>query len=65
MVKVCEEYADEFHVKFNGLKSKCLVFKRRGCQPSDSSVRINGVEIRNVQSAVHLDFRPSYLYTKL
>ena len=24
MVKVCEEYADEFHVKLNGLKSKFL-----------------------------------------
>ena len=63
MLNVCEEYADEFHVKFNGLKSKFLVFKGRGCRPSASSVRINGVEIRNVQSAVHLG--PSYLYTEL
>ena len=29
MIKVCEQYAKEYHVKFNGSKSKLIIFQRK------------------------------------
>ena len=30
MIKICEQYAVEYHIKFNGKKSKLMGFDNRG-----------------------------------
>lgn len=54
LVFICEEYANEYHVKFNGLKSKFLVFKGKGCSSRDESIMVNGSFLNNVDEADHL-----------
>ncbi len=54
LVKICEKYADEYDVKFNGAKSQYLVFKGRKCTPDNRTIVVGGVELKSVQSAMHL-----------
>ena len=30
MINICEQYAVEYHIKFNGKKSKLMCFDKRG-----------------------------------
>ena len=54
MISICEQYALEFNVQFNGKKSKLLIFKGRGCNVTIKSVMVNGDIIHDSDSANHL-----------
>ena len=54
LAKICEDYADEYDVQFNGAKSQYLVFKGRKCTHDRRTIVVGGAELERVQSAVHL-----------
>ena len=55
LVSICEDYASEYCVQFNGLKSQFLVFKGRGCSINNNcSIDVNGRSLNNITSTVHL-----------
>ena len=54
LVSVCEKYASEFDILFNGSKSKLLFFKERFSNGMESGIMVNR-EIVNISvNAVHL-----------
>ena len=60
LVKICEVYADEYHVLFNGPKSKLLVFKGRDCVlPLDVCIYVNGQRVGIELCADHLGHKVS------
>ena len=59
LISICEDYAKEFNVTFNGSKSQFLVFKGKGCKVDNTSIVVNGTELSNVTSADHLGHRVS------
>ena len=54
MVKICEKYAADFDIKFNGSKSQLLVFGGRDCNLPQKGINVGGVELKYTDSAVHL-----------
>ncbi len=54
LVDICEKYAKEFNVKFNGAKSQYLVFKGRRCKEDERPIVVNGDELYKVPVAMHL-----------
>merc|ERR1712240_952700 len=54
MLKICEAYATEHDLLFNGAKSKLLIFNPQKVFESDPKLEINGEFIPNVKSAIHL-----------
>ena len=54
MLKICESYAAEHDLIFNGAKSKLLIFNPQKVYESDPKLELNGELIPNVKSAVHL-----------
>ena len=55
LVRICEFYADEYQVVFNGRKSKLLVFKGRDCVlPLDVYIYVNGQRVMCCKNADHL-----------
>ena len=54
LIKICEQYAVDFNIIFNGSKRKFLVFRGRGCPFDDRTVYVNGTALYSVNSAVHL-----------
>ena len=54
MLKICESYAAEHDLNFNGAKSKLLIFNPQKTYESDPMLELNGEHIPNVKSAVHL-----------
>ncbi len=54
LVTICEDYAREYNVKFNGAKSQFLIFKGRKCKDDNRPIVVNGAELRKVHNAVHL-----------
>ena len=56
LVDLCEEYAKENYILFNGNKSQFLNFKGRGNSPKDLEchVNVNGSRVWNVEQATHL-----------
>ena len=59
MVAICEQFADEFNVKFNGTKSKLLIYKGKGCNIGTKSINVNGDIVHSSESADHLGHRIS------
>ena len=59
LIEICEQYADDYCVKFNSAKSMYLVFRGRKCKPDNRTVVFNGTELQSVQDAVHMDHRVS------
>ncbi len=59
MIDICEKYASEYNVVFNGKKSKLLIYKGRGCKISVDNVRVNGDVISCSNEADHLGHRIS------
>ncbi len=53
-IDVCEKYAKEFNIKFNGSKSRLLLFKGRNYIISTRGVTVNGVSLTVSETAVHL-----------
>jgi hypothetical protein len=54
VINICEEYAAEYDVLFNGAKSQFLIFKGRDCTVRRCSVIVNNVPLFNIDKAVHL-----------
>ena len=54
LVCVCEKYASEFDILFNGSKSKLLFFKGRFSNGMESGTMVNGEIVNISDNAVHL-----------
>ncbi len=54
MYNICENYAEEYNIKFNGSKSCLLLFKSRQCKTSIKSLCVNGVVLQCVDSVMDL-----------
>ncbi len=54
LIDVCEKYAKEFNINFNGSKSRLLLFKGRNCKILTRGVTVNGVSLTVSETAVHL-----------
>ena len=54
MIDVCEQYAAEFDMLFNGSKSKLLFFKDRYACTITSGIMVNGEIVHISDNAVHL-----------
>ncbi len=42
LVSICEKYGEEYDIKFNGTKSKCMVYKGRNNVVHHEDVYVNG-----------------------
>ena len=51
MIKICEDYANEHSIKFNGNKSKYLVFGNYVYNPT---IKVNNEIVSRCDSAMHL-----------
>ncbi len=54
MISICEGYAADNYVIFNGPKSQFLIFKGKGCQATDCQIVVNNERLHNITSGVHL-----------
>ncbi len=54
IIAICEQYVTEFNIKFNGKKSKLLIFKGKGCKISINKIEVNGDTIYSSEMANHL-----------
>ena len=60
MVKICEDYASSYSIKFNGAKSKLLVFRGIDCIVNTNvGITICNEAVMPSESAVHLGHRLS------
>ncbi len=57
LIYICEQYAAEFAIKFNGAKSKHMVYKGRNCVVHHKDVFVNGEKVECVVTVDHLDHR--------
>ncbi len=46
MYNICDNYAEEYNIKFNGSKSCLRLFKGRQCKASIKSLSVNGVVLQ-------------------
>ena len=53
LVSVCEKYASEFDILFNGSKSELLFFKGRFSNGMESGIMVNGEIVNISDNAVH------------
>jgi hypothetical protein len=54
MIKICQEYSDEYHVTFNSLKSQYIVFGQAGRVRHYQGILIGGNYISRQDSVIHL-----------
>ena len=54
VIYVCEQYAAEFDILFNGNKGKLLLFKGRYASAITSGIKVNGEIVHISDNAVHL-----------
>ena len=54
MIKICEEYANEHDILFNGKKSKYLVFGKAGRYKYNHTVKVNNEIVVRCEKADHL-----------
>ena len=54
MSSICEQYASEYDILFNGSKSKLLFFKGRCCNVSTLSIVVCGQLVEMSDTSVHL-----------
>ena len=54
MSSICEQYASEYDILFNGSKSKLLFFKGRCCNVSTLGIVVCGQLVEMSDKAVHL-----------
>ncbi len=48
LIYICEQYATAFDIKFNGAKSKYMVYKGRNCVVHHKDVFVNGEKVECV-----------------
>ncbi len=54
LIHICEDYADEDDVLFNGSKSQFMIFKGHDCHVKNCFIAMNNVPLKNTNKAVHL-----------
>ena len=54
MLEICEKFAAEYDLIFNGAKSKLLIFNPNQTIENDPHLKLNGEFIPSVESAIHL-----------
>ena len=54
MIKICEDYANEHSILFNGKKSKYLVFGKNGKYKYNPTIKVNNEIVVKCESADHL-----------
>ncbi len=54
LISICEKYAEEYDIKFNGTKSKYMVYKGRHSVVYHEDVYVNGEKVEQVTTADHL-----------
>ena len=54
IISICEKYASEFDILFNGSKSKLLLFKGRFSNRMESGIMVNREIVNTSDNAVHL-----------
>jgi hypothetical protein len=54
MLDICETYANDYNILFNGKKSQLLLFNGRGCNVNKGILKIFGDELKYCNNAVHL-----------
>lgn len=59
MVNICEVYAADFHIKFNGKKSKLLIFKGINCNVSNKGITVGNDYVLPSETATHLGHKIS------
>ncbi len=59
LVSICEKYAEGYDIKFNGTKSKYMVYKGRNSVVHYEDVYVNGEKVEQVTTADHLGHRLS------
>ena len=59
MINICQGYAADHDVIFNGPKSQFIVFRGRECKADNCDVMVNGIQLNNTSSAIHLGHRIS------
>ncbi len=62
LIQICEQYASEFDIVFNGKKSQLLCFKGRECKPTKCDFNVNGQLVGMSESATHLGHCISSIY---
>ena len=59
MINICQGYAADHDVIFNGPKSQFIVFRGRECKADNCHIMVNGIQLNNSSSAIHLGHRIS------
>ncbi len=59
LVSICEKYAEEYDIKFNGTNSKYMVYKGRNSVVHHDDVYVNEEKVEQVTTADHLGHRLS------
>ena len=59
MIKICEDYASLYSIKFNGSKSKLIIYKGLDCSITNTGVNIFNEVVLPSESAVHLGHKLS------
>ena len=54
LIRICERYADEFDIKFNGAKNVDMFLGGRRCKCDNRTVMVTGAELHRVNANVHL-----------
>ena len=54
VIRICEEYAADHNILFNGTKSKLIVFTPNGQNAENVNVFVNGDRVQQVDAAVYL-----------
>ncbi len=59
LVSICEKYAEEYDITFNGTKSKYMVYKGRNSVVYHEDVYVNGEKVEQITTADHFGHRLS------
>ncbi len=54
LIHICEDYANEYDVLFNGSKSQSMIFKGCDCHVKICFITVNNVPLMDIDKAVHL-----------
>ena len=59
MIEICEEYAVEYNIKFNGQKSQFMTFTGRDCRKATGNITICGDAIQDTDEVIYLGVKLS------
>ncbi len=59
LINICKLYATEYNIKFNGSKSKYMLYICRECAVFNTNIFINGDTVEQITSADHFGHKLS------